>query len=339
MKKIIILIPFLCSFLTTARAQVYDGYALDMALWRQPNARAEAMGRGNAALTGDVFSSFYNPAASSFINGAAVSYSSLDPGSWISNEISYDYMGAVYNTNKYGAIGLSYLNYDWGNFYHIDIFESFTRLYVLNYSYMVMEDFSAGINLNYYKDKITPSNIYNAFVIDIGFLKRFVIEPDKNNIYASISWNNVLNPAIEFNTKDYLPSILHAAGAYEFFYNPAKTDLTPFSVIVCAEYQDVLNGKSYTRFQAGAEVSFLEILKARAGYYAMEFNAGTPDSYYYDKATYGFGINIPFNKIMKDIPLQLSVDYANLPGYYFSSEMESRIQDYNVLTADLRLIL
>ena len=126
-----------------------------------------------------------------------------------------------------------------------------------------------------------------------------------------------------------------------FFYNPAKTDLIPVGLTLCAEYQDVLNHKYYSRVQVGAELIFLDIFKVRAGHY------DTKEPYYYPQpgannvsaVTYGFGLSIPFHKLMKTIPLELSTDYAKLPNNGYYSDVDRPYPDYTILTVNLNVKL
>lgn len=354
MKRIILLISGLLAFSSLTSAQAYNGYADNLFLRQQPNARAEAMGRGNAALTGDAFGMFYNPAVTSFFNGAEVSSSYLNPNGLYSNEIGYTQIGVVYNCQKFGAIGFSYLNYSYGTFRIttpenpeiIDVFDSYTSIYMLNYSYMIMDNFSAGINISFFNDKFLSEYDNKTPLLDIGFLKKISIASNEQNIYAALSCGNILNSAVKFKGynsghTDYLPVVLHVAGAYELLYNPAKTDLIPLAFTLCAEYQDVLSHKYYTRMQVGAELSFLEILKVRAGHYDIK------DPYYYPQpgadnvsaVTYGFGLSLPFDKFMNNIPLELSADYSKLPTDGYHTETGRPYPDYTILTVNLNVKL
>lgn len=72
------------------------------------------------------------------------------------------------------------------------------------------------------------------------------------------------------------------------------------------EYLDALNSSKYFGFKFGSEISVIEFLKLRFGYYSLELQRDK-----HEELTYGIGLNIPFYKLL-NFPIVLAIDYLNL---------------------------
>ncbi len=181
-----------------------------------------------------------------------------------------------------------------------------------------------GLNSNYVVWKI-PDNSFDAVYFDFGVIKKFQFgdtssTPQSINIGASIS--NLNYAKFQMNTRtvsrvEPLPVINRYGVNYQFHLNRKVVipQLTTFSALVQADYQLLLNSDYYNGFHTGAEITLLEMLALRVGYYDRnEDDSGYMDSHV-DKIsdiTYGFGLQVPLNKLTK-IPLNLHFDYTSLP--------------------------
>ncbi|MGE5679484.1 MAG: PorV/PorQ family protein [Bacillota bacterium] len=337
MKRILLVLTVLNCLLINLEAQIYRGFAQEMFLFSQPDARSEAMGRGSAVLYGSPFTSFYNPASSSFSRGANAEVSHLEFTFPLDQKSNYDVYGAGANLDKYGSISLNYLHYVLGEvFYYTGesdpyILEKYQRsenIFMLNYSRNIIDGLSAGININYFQDKFGTKEV-SGWTFDMGLLKKYNFESEEINhdIYLGLGLTNFTNTKISFpvanietllplKQDDYLPSIMRLAAGYEFQPKSKAAGYQLIKVLFTTEYMDLLNSDYNSQFQLGAEITFLEILKLRGGYFTM----GIEDYGYnrnvsrLNEATYGLGIELPVKKISNmAVPLTIKFDHTSLP--------------------------
>jgi hypothetical protein len=224
---------------------------------------------------------------------------------------------------KYGSFCVGLLRSVWGK--EIQIFTSSgttlkvtpaANIYMLNYSYQFIKGLSAGLNLNYYEEDFEVIHP-KGFLLDAGMMKIFQFSSD-HKISFGLSVTNLLNKKV-FEDPDiqvYLPSIMRFGASYE--YHPVRkvSDFNLLGVLVSAEYFDLLNSKLYTQFRFGSEVTLLEILKLRGGWYTEKIN----DHSFFNndrisQATYGLGLEIPFSRLfISNLPVKVSFDYTSLPA-------------------------
>lgn len=357
MKKFFLSIIIFIAFSGAFYSQRYSDGGYFIQLQHKFNARSEAMGRGNAALTGETFYLLDNPASTSFMNGAGLSYTYLEP-----NLISQSFVnmgGLSYNTGKYGALGIIYQDYLYIKYDAIDIEDGSTEeieisynSFIANYSYKFNDDFSAGINGFFYQQVFKGPNEAlfpneddeikeSVFLLDLGLLKKFSIPTSlgSQNIYAGLSVSNVLNSTLKSEGIElYFPVMLRAAGSYEIIYNPVQEKLTPLQVTICAEYEDNLIDQHFTRVKFGGEVVIFDILKLRAGHFD-EFREFYREPFFptgnVSRLTYGFGLSLPLHKI-SNIPWELNVDYTKQENTYY---MFGFPEDFKLLTFNFGLKL
>ncbi|MGE5498338.1 MAG: hypothetical protein ACM3Q2_09720 [Syntrophothermus sp.] len=326
MKKILFVLLVVNCLFITLRAQTYLGYAQEMFLFSQPDARSEAMGRGSAVLYGSSFTNFYNPASSSFSRGINAEVSHLEFTFPIGLRGNYDVYGAGVNLGKYGSIAFNYMHsvldlvFLYTDENSPDILSEHkpeSNIFMLNYSRNIINGLSAGVNINCFQDKL-GNNEFNSWTYDFGLLKKFSFESEKINhgLYLGLSFTNFTNTKISISRTqyDYLPSILRLAAGYELDPQSKIGDYQIFKALLTTQYMDLLNTDDYSHFQLGAEITLLEILKVRAGYFTMGLNnyGVVGDVKRLNETTYGLGIELPFRKI-SNVPLNIRFDHTSLP--------------------------
>jgi hypothetical protein len=361
MKQLLILTAFLILG-GAAYAQNYNDFAFEFFTQHQPNARAEAMGRGNGAVPGGSFQTYYNAAASSFTEGANAAYTKVDPAYIMAENWFYYNYGASYNTEKYGALAFNYLRYTYGTYKYNDpyevgeqSFEPVNEIFSINYSYKLKCGLALGVNANFFQFEMAPNADGNTFFFDLGVLKKFAISEGlyKQNAYAGISYNNLLNQKAEtevsgynqyegaysYTITDYLPSTLRVSGAYEIKYDPEGWALMPASLIASAEYQDMLNSKYYTMIKFGAELTLFEIFKTRCGFYTEGHNdlGNSENTDRLNEFTYGFGLSFPVYKLAPSVPLEINADYVNLKNPVYNKVYEDYYKNYNLFTVSAKV--
>lgn len=92
-----------------------------------------------------------------------------------------------------------------------------------------------------------------------------------------------------------------------------------FGFTIGLEYQDLLNSDKRTTYKAGGELSILDIIFLRPGYYdetTIDYGFNSTDNL--EEFTYGFGLELDFDKYLtNNFPLVLVFDFVSLeqPSY------------------------
>ncbi len=341
MKREYILAVFCLLFITASKAQTYNGDYFTLYNYQQPDARSEAMGKTRVTHTGKPMDAIYNPASSAFSSGIGANVSMLTPKYYIEMDDSkYNSYGVSYNTNKYGAVSFNMSYYTMGFSHFIsreqsalgERYKPELYLYSFNYSYMLFNNFSIGFNLNYFDDKQNKDVKAKTWYFDFGLMKKISEQKETYNHCFTIggSVTNVSNSEVDLKLtqlsaeesigKQALPCELKIGMAYEYENKLQLSGFNLFKGLATAEYADLLNSGLYTSQKLGAEITLLEMIKIRYGYYyekVME-DSKFDNKEYLSEHTYGFGISLPVAKItgMK-IPVTLEFDYASLkcPSY------------------------
>jgi hypothetical protein len=340
MKLTCIIAAFLVLTSTKISAQYIYGFQHSFFFGRHPSARAEAMGKAYAALDGDLYSVFYNPAGISTLKKFEANYSNAYPF-YLAEKAQYYYANAGYKISDYFVFACGFNQLSLGDFTFTDnngnvtgTIRSYTNNYTLSIASQPIKDFHAGLNFNYYDNHEFPeTQVSNPIYIDFGGLKSFSL-PKKDvylhklNIGGSIGNLNASELSITYNghtSKGKLPSILRLGFAYMGTFNKhANSDsLNTADIIFQIEYDDPVNSKYLTAFRAGMEIKLFEIVSARMGYYTEnQYDYGYPDVNYGElkSFTYGFGLALPLSKLTSGkIPLGFSIDYTTLPQPEYSN--------------------
>jgi len=90
------------------------------------------------------------------------------------------------------------------------------------------------------------------------------------------------------------------------------------------EYQDLFNADFRTAYKAGGELSLLDIVFLRGGYYhETTIDYGYNSTGMLEEFTYGFGLKLDFDKhFTNGFPLIIQFDFVSLP-------QPSYITDFN----------
>lgn len=325
-------------------SQNYNGQFQEFFLGRQPSARAEAMGRGLSAVTGDALSYYYNPAGMASLKGLNVNASFAGPF-YLLDEGSYNLLGASYKIEKYGTIGINRDYFTFGDDVIVtDEFGNSTGSYTphvqnyrLNLSSEVIKDLFVGANLNllqprYSSGELTVGNETSGgnkdiFYFDLGVIKSFNMK-SKNLVHGFNIGTSLINvnfaeyAPVDADQGDPLPVIFRLGASYNLSVDDKKISpkLKSYNVVANLEYEDLLNSKYYSGFHGGIEFTFLEVISLRAGYYTMENQTLSYDSLGFQRTgfdinefTYGAGLNIPIRQLTNSkTPLEIKFDYVNL---------------------------
>ncbi len=322
---------------------VYRGSSEEIFFGRQPSARVEALGRGAAAFNDDVTATFYNPAGLSSLRGLSVAASYASPY-YLLTDAWYNYLGAAYSIDSCIVVALSRYYFTYGveiERYTYDAkllgtSEPTTTLYTLSAATNLIQGFSVGVNLNVMDlaQNYTPvleSNIHNhelVYFLDLGLQQRFEFDHTKHlagQLQLGANLSNLNSSKIEYASVR-LPVRFHLGAAYSVRYR--SESFLPMREICrltfVGEYQDLLNSKFYTTTSGGIEVSFLDVIAVRFGYWSqtqddlgLKVNRSENHS-----LTLGLGFHLSMKELTQNrIPLSIQFDFTHLnhPGEPYQS--------------------
>ena len=337
MKKIIILLSFVLS--NSIIPQQYNDFAREIFFGRLPSAKTEAMGRILTLNFDPYFVSQSNPANLVTTKGVAVFYAYSSP-LYELNDANYHYAGVSYNTPTIGAFALNALRFNSGMIFNLTgevspevlgTFESKKELYTLTYSYAIPGWFSFGVNANLFV--MVENESFTGTFFELGLSRNFNMIKDsqlKDDLTIGTQLKNIFNQsfsAIDQAQSDAFPQIFRIGVSNLFEYT--DTDVFEkaylFGFTVGLEYQDLLNSNKRTAYKAGGELSILDIIFVRGGYYhETKFNYGFNSTDKLEEFTYGFGLKLDFDKYLtNNFPLVLVFDFVSLEQPSYTTDFSS----------------
>jgi hypothetical protein len=133
---------------------------------------------------------------------------------------------------------------------------------------------------------------------------------------------NIFNQGIDhFGSKYHFPAIFRVGVSNVVEYTNesiyAKSHLIGFTSGF--EYQELFNSKHGTAYKLGGELSLLDIIYLRFGYYYETLGKNYGWNKSLEEFTYGFGFNFDLEHyLISHFPLSIRIDYVNMPqpSYY-----------------------
>lgn len=321
-------------------AQNYANTAEWMFFGRQPSAKTEAMGRILTLNYEPNFLTQSNPAALTFSEGAKIFYSQSSR-LYMVDDASYYFAGVSYNTKNIGAFAFNIQLIDWGKFSKtspysptvIGTFRPTDKIYTFTYSNELKDWFSYGISANLFAQNYDGENTYSNTFFEIGILKEFKLFENseiKDNLLIGTQMKNIFNQGVDYDGTSYVsvgyddvsyvgyfPSIFRVGISNVVEYTNKgiyqKSHLIGFTSGF--EYQDLFNSKYRTAYKLGGELSLLDIVYLRIGYYYETLEGASGNSKKsLEEFTYGFGFNFNLvHYLNNQFPMSIKLDYINLP--------------------------
>ena len=317
-------------------AQGIDAAGL-MITGRPADARADAMGGGDAAMPGDVRNMVQSPAALTDVNGLELYYRWATPYTFL-DKATFKHLALAYRVSERVAIGLRY-DVDFMNFKEsgltfgdmIDprrgfIYRPFDiqdryRTLAGTVAYKVHGGFSVGASM----ENIDVSNTkLRLSYLSFGARQRVKLHEGntwKHGIIASLSCTNATSASETFSYgmedhKYTLPVIARAGASYtvELRKGWLSDTLPSLRFTALAQYDDDLTAKDNTAIRFGGEVEVCGLIALRGGWFHLTIPSGAQYEAYQKEFTYGFGIILPVQALTKGrIPISASIDYTALP--------------------------
>lgn len=337
MKKIIMLLSVVLS--NSIFAQQYNDFAFEIFFGRLPSAKTEAMGRILTLNFDPYFVSQSNPANLITTKGVAAFYAYSSPLYGL-KDANYNYAGVSYNNPNIGAFAFNVLRFDYGLTYFetgeqspeiIGTFQPTRELYTLTYSYGIPGWFNFGVNANLFV--FAENKSFTASFFEFGLSRNFNLVNDsklKDDLTIGTQLKNIFNQsfsAVDQVQSDVFPQIFRIGISNLFEYTDRevfeKDYLFGFSIGL--EYQDLLNSDKRTAYKSGGEISFLDIIFLRGGYYhETKFNYGFNSKDNLEEFTYGFGLKLDFDKyLINNFPLVLFFDFVSLKQPTYTKDYDS----------------
>jgi hypothetical protein len=318
------------------QVNIYYGDFCNIVLYRSVDPCAEAMGKILSVSDQKYFTLLSNPALDNS-NKEVSTYFSYSNPFYTYNKAEINSFGITYNKGSIGSVGFSMEIFELG-FNMGDLNYPEDKLYSLSYANSISNIFNFGINANlitgdnYRYGEEKKSATIGFF--DIGLSKNIKLSESKTvkdeiniglhitNIFGKKANNNTYSP--DYILKIPFPSILRIGLENRiFFFENGKKNYNFITLKSAIEYEDLLNFNTFNTIKFGAELTTLDLLSVRIGYYyrfehykySRNYGFGSYN-FEYDcdggSFTFGAGLNIDFRRFLNDVPLSLIIDFVNM---------------------------
>ena len=331
MKRIVVF--FLVILTSSNFSQTYTDFAGEIFFYRLPSAKTEAMGRILTLNFDSYFVSQSNPANLINANGIAAFFANSSP-LYGYGDAAYNYAGVSYHNPAVGAFAFNFLRFNYGvslvitgegGPQFIGTYEPSIDLYTLTYSNEIRDWFAFGINANLFVANHNES--YTSSFFELGLSRNFLLAQTsefKDEILIATQLKNIFNQsfsAIDEAQADVFPMIFRIglSNSIEYTDNEIYDKSYLIGFLMGLEYQDLLNSRFRTAYKAGAEISVIDIVFLRGGYYQetkIDYGFNSKDKL--EEFTYGFGLKLDFDRhFTSRFPLVLIFDFVSLkqPSY------------------------
>jgi len=303
---------------------------------RLPGARAEGMGRSGAAAAGGASGHFFNPAYAALAGGISLSATRAQPF-YRYKDARYLFIGLTFNQGSYGAFGISRWRFDTGNTpQSADRWKA--SWYTISYAFKAGKGGYCGLSLNTIQQEMTGGGSGSAgadqpflaqerssFFMNAGLVKLFTWTGAGRSTEAlliSAGFTNLSGAHLSYTNRDILradtavPSILRLGLSFtgaRLKNSPSRKEVV--RLISLAEYYCTTRDRSHAGINLGAEISLYSVCSVRAGYCREKTGnaALSGASGVYSGATWGFGIEVPVNRLTGNrLSCTMKLDYAHL---------------------------
>jgi hypothetical protein len=330
---------------------------------RLPGARAESMGKILSVDRGEYLLSQSNPALLADSQGISLSYANSAPYyNYDRDQFESHFAELIYDTEKYGILSLNihHLSLDETQMYDppmalVDDQNLITATYAKRFGHTLR----AGLNINYYfcnyrnydmfrrndqTYEYTEERETNLF-FDLGLSGKyhtFNSEHIESDIIIGAYLKNIFgNDITKLGLSPRDASILRVGASHRMLYSHPQFAISDhlIGLELAAEYQNLPGYDYRTGWKFGTEISMLDILFLRAGYYKESLDSMPHSKEHVSSTTYGAGIKIDLRRFNNDfLPLTISLDYSSLPQPEFKAEAESEWDNFKNLSVNVRYL-
>jgi hypothetical protein len=321
-----------------AHGQGVDAAGL-MANGRPTDARADAMGCGDAAMPGDVRNMLQSPAALVDVNGLELYHRYATPYLFFT-KATFEHLAVAYRISDRFAIGLRYdddlLNWNKTTFGGLTfgdmidprrgfIYSPFdaqdrSRTLAATVAVKIRGGFSVGASME--NIDVSRANIPLSY-FSFGVRQRLTFHERsgwKYGIIGSLSCTNASSASEtrSVSGKEFtnsLPVIARAGASYsvEVHKGWLADTLPSLRFTALAQYDNDLTATDNTAIRFGGELEVCGLLALRGGWFHQTIPGSALYESYQKEFTYGLGIILPLQALTKGrIPISASIDYTAL---------------------------
>ncbi len=315
----------------SVQAQYSDPFLAEYLWGRQPSARAEALGRAQVALDGELASVLFNPAGIGGIEGVAGSASYASPYYGLRKARYYfAAAGMRFASNAVLALSAHHLTYGDKFVYLRDpasgataSFTPYVSNYALTLAFQAFRGVYVGASPHLLSWHYLDGKTATTAMLDLGMLAT-VWQRNTGTAKQSVRLGgSIYNLGYSKLTLEKHREALPVIGRMGFSYRlrALKDGLAKgvyaFGLLLLGEFQDLFNSGYHTAFRVGAEVTFLDMWVLRAGYYSETlYDYGYPavNKDRLADLTYGLGLMVPVRRLTHGrTPLEIRLDLVSLP--------------------------
>jgi len=299
-------------------------------LYWQPSAKSYSMGGIGSALSNDIYSAYYNPSGLAFSKRITIIGSFVKPFPFLGN-IANSFFGISYKVDNSNTLGFSANLFWMGK--QIRTLESspepvaieetpFHWNLKLSYSYLILENFSAGISAGILKINLSDTKVgeeqnegtTTTFIMDAGLQIKEIFSSstinlldDKSSYSPFFDW--LLENGEGYKDNGFSAGIsLSNLGPDIVYVDKAQSDLPPSKLLLGLTYNvinsneiGILLGTDLEKrlnesntldyLHLGGELKLFKAINFRMGYFMNTIEDG------YSYLTYGAGLSFKFLSI------------------------------------------
>lgn len=273
---------------------------------------------------------------------------------WYGEKLRYRTFNLNYNVGKYGAFGVSYIEYrpsavifftTMENPDGTNYFKQKRDYYTFSYAIQVFSDFTIGLSINHEVNNLTYGMNPEYQGLDLAFLfnrevdwfedvnTRIIFSAVLDNFYrmGDYKYENVM-----YHTKS---EFLQKCGSLNFSGQiQSKKKYLGKRIIAAnlqAGYTDEMDESVFSLVTVGLEVNILEYLTLRyANSQGNEEGRNNSIIFLGSKNTFGFGFDLPIAELTElDLPINVSLDYGHSFNSYY--DIYDNGFDYMIKTRDI----
>lgn len=314
----------------------YGGAFFNNYLFFSAIARSEAMGKMSTLDANHAGYSLYNPALGMDLEDVFLEYGEMQNAIPYFNDNLFrrasvggkvfERLALAFNSQKFSYGDVVFTD-ELGN--AIRTFENFDRINQFSLSGIAYQNSRHRLQMGASVNQLYTSTYLEDPVVNVTFDLgvKYLFTPDSIHfISAAAAFNNLLNTSMSVPDEFYHAGKYAQVGRVALGYElrlprtVTKWDLTLISAKVQGELVALTNSDYMNMFKAGAEISIMEILDLRGGFFEGDYaiisgSQATTGYNAWKGLTYGAGVRIPMQQIWH-IPLTLGADLAILPLYY-----------------------
>lgn len=339
MRQLALLLCVFTVLPSTIRAQGTNAAGL-MVTGRPVDARADALGGGDAAMPGDVRNMVQSPAALVDVDGLELYCRSATPYLFLT-KATFQHLALAYRISDRFAIGLRYdddrLNWSKATFGGLTFGDMIDPRRGFIYATTDAQDryqtlagtiafnvhggFSVGASME--NINVSGASIPLSY-FSFGIRQRVVLHEGngwKHGLIASLSCTNASSASEtrsiagkEFTNR--LPVITRVGASYavELRRGWVADTLPSLRFTALAQYDDDITATDNTALRFGGELEVLGLIALRGGWFHLTIPSSAQFEAYQQEFTYGFGIILPVQALTKGrIPISASIEYTALP--------------------------